>query len=218
MFRLAQGARPANDVSRGGTGDHERRDKMGAVARAAASGSPRAAHTLLVGVGPAMLRVIRKVLGDAGGDAKDVLQDSMVALMKALGGFREECSVTHFACRVAVMTALAWRRRVRHQEGTEPGFPVTNLGSLATPDCDPAAAAEVAARRSVLWRLLDELPALQAEALALHCMEGFTVEEVAAATGSPMETVKSRLRIGKSTLRARITEDLTARDLFGRER
>ena len=216
MFNPAKGPRPANDVAPPAPGDHAR-DEMKLVARAARAGDERAVRTLLSGLGPAMLRVIRKILGGTDRDEHDVLQDAMFGLMKGLGGFREECSVMHFACRVAVMTALAARRQRRARgwvaEAQEPGDVVERVPSRAP---DPAAEAEAAARRAVLWRLLDALPVAQAEALALHCVEGFTVEEVAAACGCPTETVKSRLRTSKAALRGTIATDLVARDLLMR--
>lgn len=211
--RFARKNLPANDV--GPT--REPRDEIKLLARAARSGDVRAARTLLNGLGPTMLRVIRKVVGESQADANDVLQEAMFGLMKGLAGFREECSVTHFACRISVMTALAARRDLRRCAGGVAAVPFSDLDGVQTSAPDPATEAEAAARRAVLWRLLDELPPAQAEALALRCIEGFSIEEIAAASGCPVETVKSRLRLAKATLRSRIAADLSARDLFGRE-
>jgi RNA polymerase sigma-70 factor (ECF subfamily) len=213
VLGFARKTLPANDVGPSG----EPRDEIKLLARAARAGDVRAARTLLNGLGPTMLRVIRKVVGESRTDAHDVLQDAMFGLMKGLAGFREECSVTHFACRIAVMTALAARRQLRRRGGDETPVSFSDLGDLRSNAPDPAAEAEAAARRAVLWRLLDELPQVQAEALALRCIEGFSIDEIAAASGCPIETVKSRLRLAKATLRSRIAADGSARDLFARE-
>jgi len=213
VLRFARRDLPANDVGPSG----EPRDEIKLLARAARSGDVRAVRTLLNGLGPTMLRVIRRVIGASRADANDVLQDAMFGLMKGLAGFREECSVTHFACRISVMTALAARRHLRRREGDGAAVPFSDLDAMRSTAPDPAAEAEAAARRAVLWRLLDELPQAQAEALALRCIEGFSIDEIAAASGCPLETVKSRLRLAKATLRSRIAADLSARDLFGRE-
>lgn len=213
MKPVAKLARPANDVGLPGI-DREPRDELNFLARAAHAGDPQAMRTLLSSLGPAMLRVIRKILGESHLDASDVLQDSMFGLVKGLGGFRQECSVMHFACRVAVMTSLAARRERRRRGWVDPSPLSPEVDQVPTRAPDPAALTEAAARRAVLWRLLEELPTTQAEALALHCVEGFTVEEVAAAEGCPIETVRSRLRLAKATLRCRIAEDLAARDLL----
>ena len=56
-------------------------------------------------------------------------------------------------------------------------------------------------------KLLATLPAAQAEALALHCVAGCTLAEIAAAsnasqsTSIPLNTVKSRLRLARQALR-----------------
>ena len=53
----------------------------------------------------------------------------------------------------------------------------------------------------MLRRLLDELPVAQAEALTLHVVMGYTVEETSAAVGATVNTVRSRLRRGLAALR-----------------
>ena len=68
----------------------------------------------------------------------------------------------------------------------------------------PAEIVIAARRRQALEALLDELPPPQAEVLILHCALDFTVDEIAAAVGRPAETVRSRLRLAKRALRARI--------------
>ena len=59
-------------------------------------------------------------------------------------------------------------------------------------------------RREALAALLDELPGNQAEVLVLHVALGFTIDEIAAAAGRPVETIRSRLRLAKQALRDRI--------------
>jgi RNA polymerase sigma-70 factor (ECF subfamily) len=61
-------------------------------------------------------------------------------------------------------------------------------------------------RRAVLRRLLDDLADEQAEALALRVVLGWSLDEIAAATGAPVNTVRSRLRLAKEALRRRIAD------------
>jgi len=161
---------------------------------------------LIVAVGPAMLRVIRTIVGPNVADAEDILQDASEAFLTAIGSFKGRCSVLHFACRVAVFSALAWRRRLalrsaRIVDDAEidewPGE-----GGLS-----PAEMVMAVRRREALELLLDDLPPPQAEVLVLHCALDFTVDEIAAAVGRPMETVRSRLRLAKQALRDRIGEN-----------
>jgi len=51
------------------------------------------------------------------------------------------------------------------------------------------------------------LPEAQAEALALRVALGWSLKEIADATSTPLNTVRSRLRLAKEALRRRIGDD-----------
>jgi len=174
------------------------------LARQAAAGDRRATHALLLAVGPSMLRAVRRVLVRATSDVEDVVQEAMEALVTALPTFRGDCTVLHFAWRIAVLTALANRRRLDLRAQWQADAGESALAEAAALDPSPAESTILRARREALGALLDELPANQAEVLVLHVAHGFTVEEVAAATGRAAETVRSRLRLAKQALRERI--------------
>jgi RNA polymerase sigma-70 factor (ECF subfamily) len=181
-----------------------REDPLLPVARQAAGGNRKAMRQVVVAVGPAMLRAVRKVLGHATTDTEDVLQDAALGLLHALPGFRGECTVLHFACRVAVLSALSSRRRAEFRAQWLLDAPeAVDASSSAAPS--PAAAATANRRRETLAVLLDDLPPAQAEVLVLHCALGFSIEEIARAGNHPLETTRSRLRLAKQSLRARIS-------------
>jgi RNA polymerase sigma-70 factor (ECF subfamily) len=149
-----------------------------------------------------MLRAVRRVLARRTEEVEDVVQEAMQALVDALPGFRGQCTVLHFAWRVAVLTALANRRRLDLRAQW-----VTGASELVDPAADgpsPADAALLRSRREALSALLDQLPPDQAEVLVLHAAYGFTIEELAGAIGRPIETIRSRLRLAKRALRDRI--------------
>ncbi len=179
-------------------------EDLSQLARRAAAGDRRAVHALLLKVGPPMLRAVRRVLARRTVDVEDVVQEAMQALVDALPGFRGQCTVLHFAWRVAVLTALANRRRLdlRAQWAAES----TDAGAIEEEAQAPtlADAALLRGRREALSALLDELPPEQAEVLVLHAAYGFTIEELAGAVGRPIETIRSRLRLAKRALRDRI--------------
>jgi DNA-directed RNA polymerase specialized sigma24 family protein len=62
---------------------------------------------------------------------------------------------------------------------------------------------------------LDELPPAQSEVLALHIVLGYSVEETAAATSVPVNTVRSRLRAALAALRSRVTTGDTRLEFLG---
>jgi RNA polymerase sigma-70 factor (ECF subfamily) len=149
-----------------------------------------------------MFRAVGKVLARRTPDIEDVVQEAMEALVEALPGFRGECSVLHFAWRVAVLTAVVNRRRldVRAQWSAE----ASPTDEPVAMDPSPADEAFLSRRRRALGTLLDDLPTSQAEVLVLHAALGFTMDEIAGAVGRPLETVRSRLRLAKQALRERI--------------
>lgn len=55
--------------------------------------------------------------------------------------------------------------------------------------------------------LMTKIPHEQAEAVALRIVLGWSLPEVAEATGAPLNTVRSRLRLAKNALRAIIEAD-----------
>ncbi|MGE0789045.1 MAG: sigma-70 family RNA polymerase sigma factor [Sandaracinaceae bacterium] len=179
-------------------------DPLASLASAAAGGDAGAIRTLVVSLTPALLRAVRGVLGAHHPEVEDVTQEAALGLVRALPEFRRECTVTHFACRIAVLGALAARRRLRNRG--EGKHDATDVDGIAI-DRSPADAVVAARRRAILRELCDELPASQSEALVLHVMLGMTVEEVASAAAAPPNTIRSRLRLGKEALRARIAGD-----------
>ena len=148
--------------------------------------------------------MVRGVLGGAHPDVEDTLQEAMVAVHLALGGFRYECTTLHFACRVAAQTAMNARRRAGYRARHTPSTPPADLIELAREERSPADLAAAGRRRETLRELLCELPDAQSEVLALHALLGYTVEETAAAMHIPRNTVRSRLRNALARLRARV--------------
>lgn len=181
-------------------------DPHWALARAASRGEPASVGALLEHLLPPMLRVVRQVLGTTHPDAEDVLQESAFGLVEALPSFRHECSVRHFACRVALLTALNARRRFQLRERLTPSAPAADIEAIVG---DERFRADLLAgrRRAVLLQLLNELPQPQAEVLALHCVLGYTVVETAQATGVPPNTVRGRLVSAKTALRDALALD-----------
>jgi RNA polymerase sigma-70 factor (ECF subfamily) len=178
-------------------------DALLSVARLAGQQNRFAVRQVIEAVAPAMLRAIRKVMGHRTAEVEDVLQDSVEGLLGALPGFKGECTVLHFACRVAVLSALAFRRRssFRAQFIVDGERVDDSCPSQAPSPMDDVCASR---RRQLLGCLLDDLAPEQAEVLVLHCALGFTVAEIAASLGCPFETVRSRLRLAKHALRERI--------------
>jgi RNA polymerase sigma factor (sigma-70 family) len=191
-----------------------REDQL-ALARVAAEGDKAALHSILKEIGPAMAHAARAVLGSEDRYAEDVLQESLLALVDALPSYRGECGLKHFGCRIAARAALKARRKtLRRREKLH--TLLNEERQLREEVPSPARAAASEQRKELLRRLLDELPATQAEALTLRVVFGHGLGEIATMTGAPINTVRSRLRLAKEALRQRIEADPSASELFGR--
>lgn len=170
----------------------------------AVRGDTAATGQLLKQLAPSMIRAARSLMGSTHADVDDVVQQSLIGLVQSLPHFRGECSVAHFASRIVTRTALAARRRNnvradRRDDAVDPdAFGV---------DASQSAAVEAEQRRAMVRELIEKLPEEQAETLALRVVLGFSLEEVAEATGVPLNTVRSRVRLAKTALKKRIEAD-----------
>jgi RNA polymerase sigma-70 factor (ECF subfamily) len=167
---------------------------------------PEATRRFVLAVAPTILAAVRRVVGAHHPDVEDIAQDAVMQLLDALGGFRNECSAKHFACRIATHRALAARRHAHYREVWTPATAPEDLDQAAGGGSDGADPLTVARRRQAVRAMLDELPPAQAEAVALYFIMGLTADEVAEATGTPVPTVRSRLRLAREALRERIEE------------
>lgn len=199
----------ANDAARRVTSEGEL-DEL--VARALRR-DRTAVASLLQRLAPRVLAAVRGVLGRDASDAEDVAQESLVALVGALSSFRGDCSVASFACGIAVRTALRSRRKWlrrwridadRQDEAVDVDVPAGDLDDEL-----------LRARRLACMRqLLRALPEAQAQAFAMRCLLGDSLPEIAAATGTGINTIRSRIRLAKEALAERVKADPTLSELF----
>jgi len=130
--------------------------------------------------------------------AEDLLQDTFIALPKAIKRFRGDASLRTFLISVALNHAQHYlrsamrRRGAYHRLGSEPPpTPVT------TPDLD----AERGQLAAAMTRALDALPAEQRAAVVLCEVEERTSAEAAAIVGVAEGTIRARLFHAKRKLR-----------------
>jgi RNA polymerase sigma-70 factor (ECF subfamily) len=184
-----------------GLGLPSNEERASELAAQAAAGDLRATQDFLAYVWPTLSRVAAGVLGAGHPDLDDAIQQSMIALVRALPAFRGECHPAGYATRITLRVALRVRRNVKRDTTRREVLgllaPRDELGSAS----DDALAAR---RRELLRELLEDLPEEQAEALTLRVVMGWSLEEVSRASGAPINTVRSRVRLAKEALRRRI--------------
>jgi RNA polymerase sigma factor (sigma-70 family) len=179
------------------------------IARDALSGNPLALRRFLGGVAPIVRRIGRGVMGRDNPELEDAIQEALIEVARALPQFRFESDVSHYVAKIAMRRAIASRKRasLRLKQRTE--LEGTALLDANRPDQTPEM------RVSLLRDLIDELSDKQASVVILRLVLGFSMEEIAKITGVSINTVKTRLRLGKNRLRrwlARRGEGRVARD------
>ncbi len=161
------------------------------LVHAAAAGDERAFEALYLRHRGFVLAVAAR-FGAAGDDALDVLQDAFADLAARLPRFRLTSRLTTWLYPVAKHFALRRRRRAARlvlfgaARDLEPVLPPASPGE--TPGGGIAA-------------MVASLPGPQREVVLLRFVDGFTVDEIAAALAIPAGTVKSRLHHALAALR-----------------
>ena len=187
------------------------RDPYGPLALAASQGDREATQQLLRVLAPRLLSAIRALVGRTHPDLEDMLQDSLMAVVNALPAFEGRSTVLHYAYRITIRTCMAGRKRARILD--------QRVELMEAPDdlASRAPSQEVGVdyqRREAVRSLINELPDVQAETMALRVCLGMSLEEVASATGAPVNTVRSRIRLARQALRRRIETDPALAELL----
>jgi len=186
---------------------------LAAIVGGAIRGEPTATNELLLVVAPTVRRCCKAIMGAAHADLEDAIQDSLLAFVRALSNYRFECQVTHYAVRIAYRTAHTRRRRSLTLRDR---FRLSDeLDREVDHQAGPSERAIHAQRSEALRRVVSKLPEEQAEALTLRIALEFSMTEVASIAGVPVNTIKTRMRLGKEALRRHIEREPVLRAAFG---
>ncbi|PZS31707.1 MAG: RNA polymerase subunit sigma-24 [Pseudonocardiales bacterium] len=181
-----------------------------------ADGQHAALAELYARYGRIVFSLARRIIVDTG-LAEDVAQEVFLALWRDPGKFDPDrgafgtwlLSLTHHRSVDTVRREEAVRRRRARavQQGESQA-----LTDAPLPVADEAIGG---VRRDRVRKALGSLPAPQREALTLAYFGGYTQREVAAITGTPLGTVKTRMLAGMRRLRGDLAaDDGTAGDLL----
>jgi RNA polymerase sigma-70 factor (ECF subfamily) len=178
-------------------------ESLECIVRRAQLRDQHAVEALIAQIRPVLRRTVRSVRGGTSVDEEDIVQESLLALLKGLGAFRGESSIVRYAQRIAVRVALPERRRhvarLKHTERYAREWDVRS-------DREPTDAVVRGQRRALMRELLDSLPPPQAEALAHRVIYGATLQEIAEESGVPVNTVRTRLRLAREALAKRLRD------------
>jgi RNA polymerase sigma-70 factor (ECF subfamily) len=150
------------------------------LARAAATGDPRALNELLVATRPEVLRLCARFLPNRE-DAEEACQDTLLALARGIGQFEGRSSFRTWLHRLAANRARSTYQSLRRRSAGE------MAGALLPDRPDPRRTSVIAGTR---LDLLDALEGLSADYATL--------------LGVPEGTVKSRIHEARRRLRQRL--------------
>jgi len=150
-------------------------------------------------------------------DARDVVQETLLALVRSLHAYRGEGSLQAWLFHVAANACRKMRRRGKFEPeqelSLEAFFPPGQDQSAEIPD--PASNPEDRLLRTELNARLEdaiaELPTKYRSVLLLRDVEHLSTEETARALGLTPQAVKTRLHRARLFLRERLAPYLVAR-------
>ena len=168
-----------------------------------AQAGDRAALEALLTHAYALLRPFAALMLRDDAAVDDVLQDVLVRVYRSLGTLREPRAFAAWARRIAGREIFRALRRRRAYDAAHDELPP----DLAA-DADPPHPSEGLMER--LPALLERVSPASRAVLALHYLDGLTLDETAAILELPMGTARSRLAYGLATLRRVLAAEANA--------
>ncbi|HSJ26483.1 MAG TPA: sigma-70 family RNA polymerase sigma factor [Longimicrobiales bacterium] len=141
-------------------------------------------HEVLRTHGPALRRVARAYAGDDG-EEEDLYQEILLQLWRALPSFRGDAAPGTWSYRVALNTALAWRRSARRRTARSEQVRLDAVQAGSTP---PATRTETA----ILREFMNALSDVDRTVLVLY-MEGLDNDGIADVVGISTGAVAVRV-------------------------
>ena len=174
-----------------------------AVARA---GDKQALETLLERHQAEVYRFGMKMCRDPE-DAKDVLQDTLLAMARGVRDFRGASSISTWLYTIARSFCIKKRRRSKFAPETERSLD-TDVAGEAKRLAAPGESADDAMAGKQVERALEQaivgLDPIYREVLLLRDVEGLTAPEVAEVLGMSVQAVKSRLHRARLSVRQHV--------------
>ena len=162
--------------------------------------------------GGAMLAVARRTMR-AEDDARDAVQDAMLAAFKSIRFFREDARLSTWLHRITVNACLmklrsARRRPTARIDDLLPRFDDTGHRIEEEGEAfDYAAAADAPAIRARVRACIEKLPESHRVVLLLRDIEELDTTETAARLGISIENVKTRLHRARQALKRLIEQE-----------
>jgi len=147
------------------------------------------------------------------GEAEDLAHGCLVAILESLDKYRGTGSLEAWSGRLTYRVLMRALKRQRRGERTV----VLVADDTGVTAIDPERETARLETSRVLGRLMGMLHENRREVLVLRVLHGYSVAEVAELTGTPVNTVRDRIRVGLKQLRQALAHDRQALELLGRK-
>lgn len=144
--------------------------------------------------------------------AYDCTQETFYHLMRFLDNYRERNHFKSYLIRIASNVCRDYFRKDGRRSVREVSYSQWDDSSESVPKPADAPPSTDGAEQDTLLRLsiregLMQLPEAQREAIVLYYYQGYKLREIAALTGVPLSTVKTRLYAGTEKLKQYLKEE-----------
>jgi RNA polymerase sigma-70 factor, ECF subfamily len=145
-------------------------------------------------------------------DAKDVLQETLLAAARNIRDFRGASAVSTWLYTIARSFCIKKHRTSKFAPEHVESLDAVSAEAHAIPDAKRGPEEELAGRQvqSALQEAISALEPMYREVLVLRDVEGLSAPEVAEILGLSVEAVKSRLHRARVTVRERVAPVLGA--------
>lgn len=160
-------------------------------------------------------RVAYRLAGNAD-DAEDLVQEALVEAFRAFDRYQPGTYFDRWVYRIMTRTHIDRVRRRGRRPETSLDAPVGSSGDalvtlIGDTRDDPQRLTEVTELDGPIQAALDRLPEEFKTAVVLADVEGLSYDEIAAAVGCPVGTVRSRLHRAREMLRHALRPHLVRR-------
>lgn len=188
-----------------------------ALASAAGRADSRAQRAVVDRLLDRVRATVHYLVAGNNGDADDLVQLSLVEILRSVDSFKGRSRLETWADRITVRTTMRELRRRRKQEKAIVRDSEEGLAALdRAPEVSLQQSQEREALRGQLrGRLAQKLQRLSPQRRAvvvLRYVHGYSILEISRLTDAPPNTVRDRLQVGKRLLRGFILKDPVMRD------
>ncbi|MCU0698346.1 MAG: sigma-70 family RNA polymerase sigma factor [Myxococcaceae bacterium] len=178
-------------------------DSDAALLAKAHAGDARAVEALLEKHQNQVYRYGLRMCGNEA-DARDVLQETLIAAYRNLGSFRGDARLSTWLYQIARSFCLKQRRRREGEPAQHDSLDDAEARGQASDSSASDARAHARQVSEVIQAAIGTLPEEHREALVLRDVEGLSAEEAASVVGIEVGALKSRLHRARMALKERL--------------